>query len=81
VRGASLTLGPVEVKGVVASLSTQTKGAFASDDYQGSIGGGFLKRFVVTFDYGHQIIYLKPWRSPGRMPDLRPGRDMVQRRW
>lgn len=65
VRGASLTLGPVEVKGVVASLSTQTKGAFAGDDYQGSIGGGFLKRFVVTFDYDHQIIYLKPLAQPG----------------
>jgi S1-C subfamily serine protease len=59
-RGASLKLGSVEVKGVVASAATQAKGAFAGDDYQGNIGGGVLKRFVVTFDYAHQIMYLKP---------------------
>jgi hypothetical protein len=59
-RGASLKLGPVEVRDVVASAATQAKGAFAGDDYQGNIGGGILKRFVVTFDYGHQVMYLKP---------------------
>ncbi len=63
-RGALLTLGPVEVKSVVATLTTQTKGAFAGDAYQGNIGGGVLKRFVVTFDYGRQIMYLKPLPTP-----------------
>ncbi len=63
-RGASLKLGSVEVKGVVASAATQARGAFAGDDYQGNIGGGVLKRFVVTFDYAHQIMYLKPLSGP-----------------
>jgi S1-C subfamily serine protease len=42
----------------------QKKGAFASASYQGNIGGGVLKRFVVTFDYGHQVMYLKPLPQP-----------------
>ncbi len=63
-RGAELTLGSVKATGVVASFSTQDKGAFAADDYQGNIGGGVLKRFVVTFDYGHQLMYLKPAAGP-----------------
>jgi S1-C subfamily serine protease len=49
---------------VVASFSTQDKGAFAGDDYQGNIGAGILKRFVVTFDYEHQIVYLKALPEP-----------------
>ena len=59
-RAASFSLGPVAVHDVVASFSTQDKGAFAGDDYQGNIGAGILKRFVVTFDYQHRIVYLKP---------------------
>ena len=63
-RGAATTLGSVEVKNVVTTLATQTKGAFATDNYQGNIGGGILKRFVVTFDYEHQTMYLKPLAGP-----------------
>ncbi len=59
-RGASLKMGPVEVKDLVVSAATQAKGAFAGEDSEGNIGGGVLKRFVVTFDYAHQIMYLKP---------------------
>ena len=63
-RGKSMTIGPVEIGSVVASLSTQNKGAFSGSDYQGNIGGGILKRFVVTFDYDHQMMYLKPLPGP-----------------
>ncbi len=59
-RAGEFRLGPIVVHDVVASFSTQDKGAFAGDDYQGNIGAGILKRFVVTFDYEHQIVYLKP---------------------
>jgi hypothetical protein len=59
-RAAEFSLGPVVVHDVVASFATQDKGAFAGDDYQGNIGAGILKRFVVTFDYERQIVYLKP---------------------
>jgi hypothetical protein len=59
-RGAEFDLGPVQVDGVVASFGTQAKGAFADPSYQGNVGTGLLKRFVVTFDYDHQVMYLKP---------------------
>jgi S1-C subfamily serine protease len=66
-RGKELTLGPVTIPNVVASFSVQKKGAFSDASYQGNVGGGILKRFIVTFDYDHQIMYLKP--QPGPVAD------------
>jgi membrane-associated protease RseP (regulator of RpoE activity) len=63
-RGKDFELGPVKIGDVVASIGTQSKGAFADPSYQGNVGTGLLKRFVVTFDYGHQIMYLKPITPP-----------------
>jgi hypothetical protein len=65
-RGTSLAVGPIAIGDVVALFSTQEKGAFAGGDFDGEIGGGVLKRFVVTFDYARQTLYLKP---RGRPPD------------
>ena len=64
VRGKSLTLGTVTVAGPVASLATAKAGSFSDANYEGNVGSGFLKRFVVTFDYAHQVIYLKPLGTP-----------------
>lgn len=66
-RGHAMTLGPVAIGPVVASLNNQDKGAFAGASYSGNVGGGILKRFIVTFDYGKQILYLKP--RPGPVED------------
>jgi S1-C subfamily serine protease len=55
-----LKIGPVEVNNIIVSLNTQSKGAFAGSEYSGNIGSGILKRFIVTFDYENQIMYLKP---------------------
>ena len=63
-RGTELTLGALKVPGVVTAMSTQSKGAFSAASYSGNVGGGILKRFVVTFDYGHQVMYLKPLPPP-----------------
>jgi membrane-associated protease RseP (regulator of RpoE activity) len=63
-RGGELAMGSVKIPGVVTSLSTQKKGSFADASYQGNIGSGVLKRFVVTFDYGNQTMYLKPLPEP-----------------
>jgi C-terminal processing protease CtpA/Prc len=41
-------------------LSTDTKGDNAGNTIAGNIGGGVLKRFVVTLDYAHNRMYLKP---------------------
>jgi membrane-associated protease RseP (regulator of RpoE activity) len=63
-RGKLLTIGPVKIPNVVTSLSLQKHGAFATPAYQGNIGGGILKRFVVTFDYANHVMYLKPLPKP-----------------
>lgn len=60
----NISLGPVSVTDVVADLSDQDKGAFGGDDSNGNIGSGLLKRFIVTFDYTHQKMYLKPQSLP-----------------
>jgi hypothetical protein len=64
IRGGEVKLGSVAVPQVVTSLSLQKRGAFSSASYQGNVGGGLLKRFVVTFDYGKQIMYLKKLPEP-----------------
>jgi hypothetical protein len=63
-RGTTMTLGSVHIDNIVTSLSTQAKGAFAGGEYDGNVGSGILKRFIVTFDYDHQIMYLKTPPKP-----------------
>jgi hypothetical protein len=63
VRLPSLTFGNAPpVMGPIAGLSEDKRGAISDPNYDGNIGSGFLKRFVVTFDYAHQKMYLKPAR-------------------
>ena len=66
-HATDLTLGPVRIEGLVVGFSIQKKGAFADPNYIGNVGSGLLKRFVVTFDYAHQTMYLKPLPAP--VPD------------
>lgn len=58
-RIPSLTFHGTKVDDVVAGLSEAKGGSFSDPSYDGNIGSGFLKRFVVTFDYAHQVMYLK----------------------
>jgi len=67
-RASDFTLGPVRIADVVTGFSTDAKGAFADPNYAGNVGSGLLKGFVVTFDYGHQIMYLKALPAP--VPDV-----------
>ena len=60
VRLRSLALGGLDTADVVVDLSNQSKGFFADANSDGNIGSGWLKRFVVTFDYAHQVMYLRP---------------------
>jgi Aspartyl protease/PDZ domain len=64
VRLPSLTLGTVRVDNPVAGLSQDKHGSISDPNYEGNVGSGFLKRFVVTFDYAHQEMYLKPVEPP-----------------
>jgi len=66
-RIRDMTIGGVKIGPVVGTLTDQDKGAFAGSDYAANVGGGILKRFVVTFDYDNQVMYLLP--LPGRVAD------------
>ncbi|HEY6517084.1 MAG TPA: aspartyl protease family protein [Steroidobacteraceae bacterium] len=59
VRLHSITLGNVTVNAPVADLSDSAHGSFSDPNYDGNIGSGLLKGFVVTFDYGHRMMYLR----------------------
>jgi hypothetical protein len=56
----TLTLGGLEIPGVIVSIGMQKKGAFADKYSGGNIGGGVLKRFTVTFDYANKVMILEP---------------------
>ena len=59
-RGQTLSLGPEAVQKPVVEVSTDKAGAMADPSLAGNIGAAILKRYVVTLDYGHQTMYLKP---------------------
>ncbi|MDQ0837033.1 aspartyl protease family protein [Sphingomonas faeni] len=63
-RSDDLKIGAIRFDHFVANLSSQKIGAFADPSYTGNIGGGLLKRYVVTFDYPGQTIYFQ------RRPDV-----------
>jgi hypothetical protein len=64
VRIPSLTLGTVKGESVVAGLSEAKGGSISDPSYEGNVGSGYLKRYVVTFDYAHKTMYLKPISPP-----------------
>lgn len=68
VRLHSITLGTVTVDAPVADFAEGHGGSFTDPNYDGNIGSAFLKRFVVTFDYGHQTMYLRRIEPPP--PDI-----------
>jgi hypothetical protein len=68
VRMPSVAIGGVTIPNVVVDLSTARHGAFSDPNSDGNVGDALLKRFVVTFDYARQIMYLK--RISPTPPDL-----------
>lgn len=64
VRAGAVSLGPVVVRGPMAGMNNSTRGAFSDSFYEGNVGTGMLKRFVVTFDYARLDMYLKPLENP-----------------
>jgi hypothetical protein len=57
-RPAHFSIGNLAVPAPVTRLSLQAAGAFTRGDRAGSIGMGILKRFTVSFDYGHRVMWL-----------------------
>ncbi|WP_266158093.1 aspartyl protease family protein [Dyella silvatica] len=67
-QGKHLKLGDVDIAGPLTQFSVDKGGAGGVDAFPNNVGGGVLKRFVVTFDYDHQLMYLKP--IAGKVDDL-----------
>jgi predicted aspartyl protease len=57
-RVDQVKLGSVTVRDVVVDMSLQRLGALTNTAPAGSVGSGLLQRYVVTFDYPRQRIYL-----------------------
>lgn len=66
VRAGLLKLGGVEIREVVADLFVGEAGAFSDRYLAGNVGGGVLKRFTVTFDYGRKEMILEPGATATR---------------
>lgn len=67
-RGHELVLDSVKIASPLTEFSIDKGGAGGVDAFPNNIGGGLLKRFVVTLDYDHELIYLKP--IEGNVADL-----------
>ncbi|HEY3638662.1 MAG TPA: aspartyl protease family protein, partial [Rhizomicrobium sp.] len=63
-HGQPLSLGSETVQSPVVEVSTDKSGATVDPAVAGNIGAGILKRYIVTLDYGHQVMYLKPVTTP-----------------
>ena len=59
-RGKALQIGAFTIDHPVVEVSTDKAGAFSDASLAGNIGAGILKRYVVTLDYEHSTMYLKP---------------------
>lgn len=68
-RFGTLRLGDLAIDGIAGDLYTGSKGAFASADISGNLGGGVLRRFTLAFDYPNRRLYLAPNARFGRADD------------
>jgi hypothetical protein len=59
-RFGVLELGGLSIADIAGDIYTGDKGAFATPDISGNLGGGVLKRFTVAFDYTAKRMYLAP---------------------
>lgn len=62
-KGGTLKLGNVVIDHPLTMVSTDKGGAGSVESFPTNVGGGVLKRFVVTFDYDHSTMYLKPFEG------------------
>jgi PDZ domain/Aspartyl protease len=68
VRMPLVAIGSITIEDPIVDLSEARSGSFSDPNFDGNVGSGLLKRFVVTFDYARQFIYLK--RIEPVPPDL-----------
>jgi hypothetical protein len=71
-----LTLGGNTIIGFVGRYTQDKKGAFAAIGEAGNIGNEILPNFIVTFDYGHEQMWLEPWPGFKPLPFSRSGMSL-----
>ncbi len=59
-RVPHLILGPIHLSEVVAVVPDESSGVLAKANIAGFIGAGILRRFTVTWDYTHSLMFLLP---------------------
>jgi hypothetical protein len=62
-RATTLRMGGVVLNDVITGFSEDEKGAMASTESQGNIGGDILRRFTVILDYSRHEMILEPNES------------------
>jgi membrane-associated protease RseP (regulator of RpoE activity) len=62
VRGRNLVIGTERIEHPITSLAIGTKGQLARTDISGNVGIGAMKRYVVTFDFAGESLFLKPYQ-------------------
>jgi predicted aspartyl protease len=67
-RAESLTLGGVTFDAPTVTLSTDTRGVFASTSISGVIGNEVLRRTRLVIDYPREVIYLRPVEEAMKQP-------------
>jgi hypothetical protein len=68
-RFGTLRLGDLDIERIAGDLYTGNKGAFASADTSGNLGGGVFRRFTLTFDYPNRRLFLAPNSRFGKPDD------------
>jgi aspartyl protease/PDZ domain-containing protein len=59
VRMPSVAIDGITIEDPVVDLSESRSGSLSDPNFDGNVGSGLLKRFVVTFDYARQFMYLR----------------------
>jgi len=59
-RAGELKIGSITLTQPVTLIAGGKTGAGAAARTAGNIGGDLLRRFTLTLDYGHQMLYLQP---------------------
>ncbi|HWG29235.1 MAG TPA: aspartyl protease family protein [Steroidobacteraceae bacterium] len=65
-RAGELTIGSTKITGPITELINDTSGQAAATHTAGNIGGDLLKRYTVTLDYAHQLLWLQPNELAGQ---------------
>ncbi len=60
-----LALGKMIVQSIPVNLSVNTKGAYASTNFSGTIGESIFRRYHVFLDYAHNRIIFEPTPETG----------------